>query len=829
MQDHHRETRVVITGLGIICPIGSNKQEVLKNIESCKGAIQIIKKFDASSYDCQYGAEVQDYEPSRYFSAISLAYNNLCTQYAILAIRQALEDSKLDISSIKDRTEIGLCVGSSHGALDVIHQYYQILYGKLPEVTLNREFLFRKLHSSTLKIVARELQLNGAFSMISTACASGNNAVGMGADWIRLGKAKYVIAGGSDVLVMPLHAGFWGLKATSPQPCSPFSGTPGISLGEGAAFFIMEDLSTALERNAPVYAEFLGYGLSGDAYHATSPDPQGKGVILAMERALADARISREDVEYVNAHGTGTNGNDQMESAVFSKFFKERAPQVPLSSLKSYFGHATGAASAIELCSSILCMNHGILPPTLNFTQPRYNNNLDYIPNQVRYKKIKIFLKNSYGFAGNNAVVAMAAYDPLRPPHPPVPQGTRVVISGLGMVSAIGLGISEFWKALKEKRNGIIPITRFDTTPYTSPYACLIEGFRPQQYDRKIDDRRMDLLSQFSCVAAQLCLTDTGLKLKRRDCEDIGIIMCVSSAPREGIAKHLQRLVQEGADHPSSIYFPYSTQNSALGQVSIYLGVQGFTSNLHVDGCSGLNGMIYGYTALKLKRSEKILVGGGDEVHWTYFKELSILGELAGTAIPIVPFSEHGKGYHPGEGGIFLLMETLDSAKARNAPIYAEMVGYGMCIDSNDDVPSNDPSGKNLISAMEIALRDGGIAKEQIGMICSTDRGIPLIWQSEQNALKTFFGSHWDKLAFINTIPYTGWLDSVSPLFNIAAMSYAFRHNEVIPSLDGIGQNSKTGNLQQNKSGADHKYCLCLGIAREGFNYAILLNSSDVN
>ena len=232
MDKRMEQKRVVITGMGIVCGIGNDKQEVLNNIERCRCGIDQIKSFDVSCYDCRYGSEVKNYDPNDHFSGQVLEQANRCSQFALLAVKEALQDAKMDFSSLPDRKTIGICVGSSHSALDVIHRYYRILYGKGDEAELTRSFLFRKLHSSVVKLIASQYRINGLFSMPSTACASGNNALGMAADWIWSGRAKYVIAGATDVLDMSLHAGFWGLNAVSPNPCSPFSGTPGISLGE---------------------------------------------------------------------------------------------------------------------------------------------------------------------------------------------------------------------------------------------------------------------------------------------------------------------------------------------------------------------------------------------------------------------------------------------------------------------------------------------------------------------------------------------------------------------------------------------------------------------
>ncbi len=814
--------RAVITGMGIICGIGHNKDQVLESIKSCRSGIDIIRKFDVSKFDRQYGCEVKNYRPQDHFDRQALEYANLCTQFALIAIGEAMGQSRLNLSSVNP-ADVGICVGSSHGSLDVIYDLYKKMAAN-DRSDITRNYLFRRLHASILKVVAHKYKINGISSMISTACASGSNALGMAADWIWSGRAKYVLAGGSDVLDQSLHAGFWALKAVSANPCSPFSGEPGISLGEGAAFFIIEDSATAIERHAPILAEILGYGLSGDAYHATSPDPQGLGVKLAIGRAVEDARIRPEDIEYVNAHGTGTDGNDQMETIAHVDYFAERAPHVPVSSTKSYFGHATGAAGTLEACVSIMCMHDGILPPTLNFTSPRYNYPIDYIPNTIRKKKINVFMSNSFGFAGNNAVIVLGRYDDARIAPADRFKKTGVAITGIGIVSPIGIGHDEFGKALQEKKNGIAKIKRFNADGSGSPYGCLIENFQPNRHYRQINaDRRMDLVSQFSTVAASLCLDDAGVSKKRKDTKDIGIIMCVSSAPRQGIYEHLKKMVSMGPNYPSSIFFPYSTQNSSLGHVNINLGLQGFTSNLHVDGCTGLNGLMYGQMAIQSGRQQRILVGGGDEVYWSYFEEMSLLNEVSRKNSPYVPFSEDERGYHPGEGGAFMLLESMDEAVQRNAKIYAEVLGFGMTTDSNPEMTENDPTGSNLIKAVEAALASGNVGKDEVAWIGCTERGIDTVRQAEYNGIRHFWGDQLKDISLINTIPFTGWLDSVSPLMNLSAMIYSAQNKEAIPRHAEAGSTPFAPALMNKKPASERGYGICLGVAREGYNYALLV------
>jgi 3-oxoacyl-[acyl-carrier-protein] synthase II len=823
------DKRIVITGMGIICGIGKNKTEVMESIKTCRTGIRPIRKFDVSMYDCRYGCEVADYNEKFFFSAETLKYANLCSQFGLLAVEEAVEQSKIDFSCV-DPHDVGVCVGSSHGALDVIYDFYRKVHANAYE-DIDHLYLFRKLHASIIKVIAHKYRINGMVSMISTACASGSNAMGMALDWIRSGKSKYVITGGSDVLDQALHAGFWALKAVSNAPCSPFSGRPGISLGEGAAFFILEDIKTAQKRNAPILAEVLGYGLSGDAYHATSPEPRGKGAKLAVARAIEDAGIEKKEIEYVNAHGTGTVGNDAMEAIMHTSFFGDLGPQIPLSSTKSYFGHATGAAGSLEICVAVMCMNQNILPPTLNFSKPRHSHPIDYIPNELLHKRTDLFLNCNYGFAGNNSANVIGRYKANRKIPATKKEKRRVAITGIGVVTPIGVGVKEFGEALNAGTHSVSKITRFNTSNYSGSHACFIENFKPGKYDRKINaNQRMDLVSQYSTTAASLCLQDAGVSKNRKVRSEIGIIMGVSSAPRRGIDRHLMKMIENGPTFPSSAYFPYSTQNSALGHVNVTLGLMGQTSNLHVDGCSGLNSLIYGQTMVQSGRTDKIIIGGGDEVFWSYFEELSLLEELSAKDSPIDLFTEKDQGYHPGEGGVFMMLESFEAAKKQNADIYAEIMGSFITSDSNSDLHLNDPSGKGLIKAMEMALYEADIDASKIGWISCTERGLASVKQAETRAIDHFWGDVLEDIVIINTIPYIGWMDSVSSLMNLTATILSARKNKHLARGYKFDVASKYAAALTNLKPAPGKpFGACLGVAREGYNYAVIINPVERN
>jgi 3-oxoacyl-[acyl-carrier-protein] synthase II len=256
----------------------------------------------------------------------------------------------------------------------------------------------------------------------------------------------------------------------------------------------------------------------------------------------------------------------------------------------------------------------------------------------------------------------------------------------------------------------------------------------------------------------------------------------------------------------------------------------GQTSNLHVDGCSGLNGLSYGQTMVQSGRADKIIVGGGDEVFWSYYEELSLLKELSAKDSPIIPFAKSEQGYHPGEGGVFMMLEPFDDAKKRNADIYAEVMGSFITSDSNLNMHLNDTSGKGLIKAVEMALYEAKIDASQIGWISCTERGLASVRQAETRAIDHFWGDALDEIVIVNTIPFIGWMDSVSPLMNLTATILSARKKEHVAKVSHLDAASKySAALAKMKPAPRRPFGACLGVAREGYNYAIIIHPVGTN
>jgi 3-oxoacyl-[acyl-carrier-protein] synthase II len=391
-----KSKRVAITGVGVFCSTGKNAEDFLQSLRNGKTGIGPISLFDTSKYPCKIGAEIRGYQPEKFFGKKELRKISRTDQFALIASEEAVKAS--EIHSYPSE-EVGVCLGAGAGGMFEAETYHRevLVKGKSKP-----SLIWPFIPSFTTDRVAERFGFSGPKFTITTACSSSATAIGYGADLIRSGKSKVALCGGSEALSELTFGGFNSLKAMDPSPCKPFDRKrAGMSLGEGAGILILEDFDEALKRGVKIYAEFLGYGIGGEAYHITAPEPTGMSEARIMREALEEAEIDPSKVDYINAHGTGTPLNDKVESLSIKNVFKERAYSIPVSSIKSMVGHCLGSAGAIEAIASILSMVHQFIPPTVNHQEGDEDCDLDYVSEKSREKRVEIVLSNSFAFGGN--------------------------------------------------------------------------------------------------------------------------------------------------------------------------------------------------------------------------------------------------------------------------------------------------------------------------------------------------------------------------------------------------------------------------------------------
>jgi 3-oxoacyl-[acyl-carrier-protein] synthase II len=391
-----KSKRVVITGMGIFCSIGKNVGEFLRSLKEGRSGIGPITLFDTSKYPSKIGAEIGDYRPDEFFGKKELKKLSRTDQFALIAAEEVVKNSSINSYASE---EVGICLGAGAGGMFEAEAYHReiLLKGK-SKPSLVLPFI----PSFTTSRVAERFQFSGPRVTVTTACSSSATSIGYGADLIKNGKARAVLCGGSDALSELTFGGFNSLKVMDTSPCRPFDKKrAGMSLGEGAAILILESLDEAVKKGTTIYAEFLGYGIGGEAYHITAPEPTGVAEARIMMGAMEESQVELSQVDYVNAHGTGTPLNDKVETLSIKEVFGKRAYSVPVSSIKSMVGHCLGAAGAIEAVASILSIVNDFIPSTVNHLNGDEECDLDYVPGSSREMEVRVVLSNSFAFGGN--------------------------------------------------------------------------------------------------------------------------------------------------------------------------------------------------------------------------------------------------------------------------------------------------------------------------------------------------------------------------------------------------------------------------------------------
>jgi 3-oxoacyl-[acyl-carrier-protein] synthase II len=410
--------RVVITGLGVITPVGNDLETFWSNLKNGVSGIGKIQAFDTTGYDCQIAGEVCNFEPRNFFkNPKDIRRTDRFAQLAMAAAKMSMQDSGIDLVRL-NRDRFGVLISSGIGGLKTLEEQFSTLMNKGPQRV--SAFTIPMLISNMASgVISMEFGLRGPNMCIVTACATSNNAIGESWRMIKFGDADIFLAGGSEASIVELGlAGFSAMKALSrrndePERASrPFDrDRDGFVMSEGAGIAVVEELEHAKARGAKIYCELAGYGLSADAYHMTAPPEDGEGAARAMKMALDHARISPNEVDYINAHATSTGLGDISETRAIKAVFGEQANKIPISSTKSMTGHLLGGAGAVETAVCALSIRDGVIPPTINLENPDPLCDLDYTPNKAKEKKVRVTMNNSFGFGGHNATVVAMAFE----------------------------------------------------------------------------------------------------------------------------------------------------------------------------------------------------------------------------------------------------------------------------------------------------------------------------------------------------------------------------------------------------------------------------------
>jgi 3-oxoacyl-[acyl-carrier-protein] synthase II len=413
-----RQPRVVITGAGAVTPVGNTAEEFWAALLQGTSGIGPITRFDTTGFATRIAGEVKGFEPLKYIDKKEDRKLDPYLKFAIACAVMAVEDAGLDVARV-DPTRFGVLVGSGIGGITTLLDSHDVLNAKGPD-RVSPFFIPMLIINMASGLISMRFGAKGPNSSVVTACATGNHAIGDAMKIIQRGDADIMIAGGAEAIIIPLTiAGFCQMKAMSTRNDEPTRASrpfdadrDGFVCGEGGGLVIVESLDHALRRDARIYAELIGYGMTADAHHMTAPDPGGDGAARAMVAALRDAGTPPTAVGYINAHGTSTPYNDKFETLAIKRVFGDHARKLAVSSTKSMTGHLLGAAGGIEAIATAFAIYHGLLPPTINYERPDPDCDLDYVPNLARKQDVEIALSNAFGFGGTNATLAFQKYRP---------------------------------------------------------------------------------------------------------------------------------------------------------------------------------------------------------------------------------------------------------------------------------------------------------------------------------------------------------------------------------------------------------------------------------
>lgn len=719
-----KKRRVVITGVGIICSIGNNRFEVLTAMKKNIIGANKITHFSTEKLLTHIGAELKNFDESLFFNKNEIEQMDRTAKLGIIAAKEAILDSGID----QTLQNVGLAFGTCNGGICSIENYTSI--DEIPETDL----LKYTFYSQTSNI-AKYFGISGPINTINTACSASGNAIAFGSDMIKYGYTDIMLAGGADAMSLSVYAGFNSLKALSEEPCSPYSVKTGLTLGEGSAFVILEDMERAIARNAKIYSEICGYGLSNDGYHATAPDPEGMGIYHAVKMAVESSDIAKDDVKYINTHGTGTAANDVAEVRGLRQFFGDSFEKIPISSSKAYFGHNLGAAAAIEYVTTLLALKEMWLPATMNFTTPREGCDLkNLISNNTKdMKEIpQYFLTNNSAFGGNNCSIIsrMTNFNSTKNKiendlkH-------RVVVIGAGMLVEGRLD-----------KGANIDYTQFRISE---------DEFSLKDYNKELYTRRMNKLSQISIAAVDSAIEDAEIDMQNIDNHDIGLCYGTAHGSLKSAEKYLSNVMEKGAEFASSIYFPDMVLNSTAGKIAKALKIKGYSSSISNGGNEGIYSLLSAFHILKEKRQKYCIVAAGDER--SYFG--SRISHAYGLDNNII------------EGSTALVLGLYDDKNIDIKKTYVELLGFGM------------NSSDNELEAVIQAINNANISKDDVELVMYNS---PTGLLNKEEKYCTYKSLN-KKVAVIDCNKVVGYGESISSLNQVIFAIAEMKNKQYTKSL----------------------------------------------
>ena len=693
--------RVVVTGLGLVCAIGDSVESSWQNALNGVSGIADVTSINTDECYAHKGAEVNI--PSNELSGEDYDRASLL---CIKAAGEALADSGYNVSD--NSGGIGVILGNCVGGAASIDKYYT---DEIKGSGADSADILKMPASAIANNVAKHFGMNGITANIVNACAAGTMSLSYACDLIRAGKADAFAAGGTDSFSSLAFAGFHALHALDENGCAPLNHNTGITLGEGAGMLILESYEHAKARGAKIYCEVLGSGVSSDAYHITAPRPDGKGQMLATTRAVKNSGLSFMDIDYINAHGTGTAKNDDAEFLSVHTLF-DGNEHLSVSSTKSMTGHCLGAAGSIEAVLTVKAVCEDVVPPTIGYSEEdlvrlaEKAGDIDFVPNKKHEKTVNYAVSNSFAFGGNNASVVFAKNPREIPDHT---NKQRIFVTGIGELAS-------------SDETGRCNITSDDYKAH---------GIKMAFY------RKLDRFSQLQLISGMRALADGGIELNDDNRADIGIIIGTADGPMTEIVGFQKNTVENGTANGSAFSFPNTVYNAAGGYFSIFAGIMGYNVTAANSVQAGLQSVCYAVDVLH-SGEESIMVASGTDENTDVTAEL--YGKL-GLCADSKPYSLDKSGFRLGEGSVSLILETQDSAAARGAEKYAEVVGCAMAHRSVEFGRLNG-SEDAMKQAITQACEQAGISAGEVSAVCAFADGHKAVDELELSVYRGLFGEN---------------------------------------------------------------------------------------
>ena len=794
---------IVVTGRGVVSSIGSSLPEFETSLAEAKGGIDLHDSIFPGR--AVYAGLARPYERVPGLETAAPGGHDRTAQMAAAAVAQALREAglwdggKLGVAGER----VALLLGSSHGGRAQLDRFVEAGMDA-DDVDLARGVMERAAHHHQTAVLATLFGVHGPVNTMSTACSSSGMAMAHGVELLRSGRVDVVIAGGADAFSKLTHAGFTALGAVANNgPCGPFGRTIGMTLGEGSAFVVLERADNARERGARAWGELFGCGTSWDAHHLTTPEPSGDGMRRAIGDALALSGVHANEVDYINAHATGTRANDISETLAIKRVFEAVGPP-PISATKSFTGHMLGASSAIGFITGLSAMHSGKLPSTLNFVSGRPGCDLDYVPDALRLVEVKRFLSHSAAFGGANCVMAGGRHEEMR--EPVLASEAAIVISGLGVISPLGCDAASFFDALLTGQSaGSAPE---DTALAAhAPMLARVVGFDPRRHLPASHRARMSRITQYAVAAIEQALQDADLPANKRRSTGVGLMVGLCRGVATSYDAYLQSVRGAQWVHASPTAFPNLVMSSVGGQAAIAIGLKGVASTV-VGGAEVALTLLSNAAECLLRRSDidAIVVVAADELAPLYLH----LDHTRRGALPPLP---------PAEGAVALLLERRERAAARGARARAELVGWAQTFDAAVG-PALATDGGWLEQAVRQALARAESAPQAVDLAFTLARAEVAYDKREAAVWQRLFGDAPPALSAL--AGHTGVAEAAGGLYAAAAAIQALEQGRMPAPAGALATALAAPWLRVPAQGA-YAQAMVAGSGDMGGNAAIVL------